>query len=89
MVCKKIIFSGIVQKIGFRYFVFELAKSAGVVGFVRNLDNGDVELVAQGSENVVCQLISDCQLKHPVAIVNKVDVVNIDIQNFNDFKIIR
>lgn len=46
----QIYFSGWVQGVGFRYTVCRIAQSFRVTGFVRNLGNGDVEVVAEGSE---------------------------------------
>lgn len=40
--------SGRVQGVGFRYFVRNQASSLGLTGYVRNLENGDVEVVAEG-----------------------------------------
>jgi acylphosphatase len=39
--------------VGFRYTAQHLAESFPVAGYVRNLTNGDVELVAQGSAEPV------------------------------------
>ena len=36
------------QGVGFRYFTKEQAKRNGLVGYVRNLPNGDVEIDAAG-----------------------------------------
>jgi len=41
---------GRVQGVGFRYFVQHSAEAIGVEGFVRNLDDGRVEVYAIGSE---------------------------------------
>jgi len=46
-----VLFSGRVQGVGFRYTVCHEAASFAVSGFVKNLWNGDVELVAEGEEN--------------------------------------
>lgn len=46
----QVIFSGRVQGIGFRYTVCRIAETFAVVGYVRNLSKGDVELVAEGAE---------------------------------------
>ncbi|MEA3409299.1 MAG: acylphosphatase [Candidatus Eisenbacteria bacterium] len=39
---------GAVQGVGFRYFVLNAARAAGLVGFVKNLRDGSVEVVAEG-----------------------------------------
>lgn len=42
------------QGVGFRYFTLETARREGLAGYVRNLDDGRVEAVAEGeSESVV------------------------------------
>jgi acylphosphatase len=47
-VFKRVIYSGRVQGVGFRYTVFGLAKNYSVAGTVRNRSDGSVELLAQG-----------------------------------------
>ena len=43
-----ILYSGQVQGVGFRYIVKQVARSFEVIGTVRNLPDGGVELVAEG-----------------------------------------
>ena len=45
-----IIFSGRVQGVGFRYNSYEIAMKLGLTGYVRNLQDGTVELEAQGEK---------------------------------------
>ena len=52
-VCKHVYYSGRVQGVGFRYTAHGLAAGYKVAGFVRNLRNGDVELLAEGPADQV------------------------------------
>jgi acylphosphatase len=45
---ERVIYSGRVQGVGFRYTVCELANGYAVAGYVKNLPDGTVELVVQG-----------------------------------------
>ena len=47
---------GDVQGVGFRYFVQRKAQQLGLSGWVRNNDDGTVELVAEGSREQLEQL---------------------------------
>ena len=46
----RVIYSGRVQGVGFRYAARNVACGYEVTGFVRNLDDGRVELVAEAEE---------------------------------------
>lgn len=45
---RRVLYEGRVQGVGFRYTAERLARRFDVAGFVRNLDDGRVELVAEG-----------------------------------------
>ncbi len=45
-----VLFNGHVQGVGFRYSVRHYASSYVITGFVRNLHDGQVELVAEGEQ---------------------------------------
>jgi acylphosphatase len=45
---RRILYSGRVQGVGFRWTVKNIAQSYAVAGFVKNLDDGRVELVVEG-----------------------------------------
>jgi acylphosphatase len=53
MVCKRVLYSGRVQGVGFRYTAQGLAAGYPVTGYVRNLPSGEVELVAEGEDSIV------------------------------------
>jgi len=48
LVARRIVVSGRVQGVGFRWFVLERASLEGITGWVRNLPDGDVEVMAEG-----------------------------------------
>jgi acylphosphatase len=52
-VCKRVLYSGHVQGVGFRYTALGLAEGFELAGHVRNLPNGDVELLAEGPDDQV------------------------------------
>ena len=52
------LFFGRVQGVGFRYTTAGLARDCGVRGYVRNLSNGSVELVAQGADGDIDRLLA-------------------------------
>ena len=59
MIRRTIHFSGTVQGVGFRYTARAAAKRYPVTGYVRNLPDGRVELVAEGDVEVIDQLLAD------------------------------
>jgi acylphosphatase len=50
--------SGRVQGVGFRWFVEREAANLGVTGWVRNRDNGSVEVMATGTREQLAALYS-------------------------------
>ncbi len=65
--------SGRVQGVGFRWWTRRLAESLGVVGTVRNLPNGDVEVRAAGTEVALSSLESGLRRGPPLARVERLD----------------
>jgi acylphosphatase len=49
MAAYRFLVSGAVQGVGYRYFALRRAQALGVSGFVRNVDDGCVEVVAEGT----------------------------------------
>jgi acylphosphatase len=71
--------SGRVQGVGFRWFVLQCAKAAGVAGWVRNTPDGAVEVLATGDSDQL-ELIEKSLNKGPLA--SRVDgVVDISKQH--------
>lgn len=52
-VCKRVLYHGRVQGVGFRYTAQRLAQGFRVGGYVRNLRDGSVELLTEGAADQV------------------------------------
>jgi len=65
---------GRVQGVAFRYYTHDIAQSLGIKGWVKNCWDGKVELVIEGEEDKVKELIDWCYQGPRSAIVEKVDV---------------
>lgn len=69
---RQILFSGRVQKVGFRLEVYELAKRLQITGFCRNLENGDVLAELQGEASRIDFLVSYMESLKRIRIQKKV-----------------
>ncbi len=49
--------TGLVQGVGFRWFLRQRARALGLAGWVANRDDGAVELAVEGSEEAVRSLV--------------------------------
>lgn len=86
-IARHIIFSGQVQGVGFRFTAFNIANRYGLVGFVCNLPNGDVEMFAQGTVEEVDDCIQDIKEQFGGYIrETKIKEISID-PKYADFKI--
>ncbi|TWU12022.1 Acylphosphatase [Symmachiella macrocystis] len=56
---ERVIFRGQVQGVGFRYRTRRLARVYPVTGYVKNLADGTVELIAQGAEDEVITFVDE------------------------------
>jgi acylphosphatase len=66
---------GRVQGVGFRYYVRERARSLRLAGWVRNLPDGAVEVLARGERDAVERLRTAIRAGPPGARVTTVDPV--------------
>jgi acylphosphatase len=67
-----LIISGRVQGVGFRFSAYDEAKDLALAGWVRNLPNGGVEIVAEGSRENLQMLAAWAHLGPPSAHVTAV-----------------
>ena len=83
----KIIFSGVVQGVGFRYEVWTLAKQLGLAGYAKNLANGNVLAEIQGPKNRILYVI-DYMQKIPRIHIDKIEIDEMDLKDETDFQAI-
>jgi acylphosphatase len=57
LACMHILVEGRVQGVGFRYFVQAQANQLGLTGWVRNLEDGRVEILAEGEKKDILELL--------------------------------
>ena len=67
----RLLVEGKVQGVGYRWFVRETAMRLGLTGWVRNCDDGSVELEAQGAANVLETFASELKTGNPLARVDR------------------
>jgi acylphosphatase len=63
---------GRVQGIGFRWFVRERATALNLAGWVRNLEDGSVEVAASGADAAISQFVAAVHKGPPGALVTHV-----------------
>ncbi|MGD0573188.1 MAG: acylphosphatase [Sedimentisphaerales bacterium] len=61
VIAKHIVFSGRVQGVGFRFAALNVANRYGLTGYVRNMPDGDVEMLVQGPAEMIDNCIRDLQ----------------------------
>ena len=80
-VCRHVIIKGIVQNVGFRDYTYRAAKNiGGLLGWVRNLDNGDVEILVQGPLSKIEEFIKCCHQGPPKARVDVVTATEVSVE---------
>lgn len=85
--CLRCYVSGRVQGVGFRYATAEKALNLGVTGYVRNLPDRRVEVLACGEERAVSTLRNWLWQGPQLARVSDVRCETLPCQDFHDFRI--
>jgi len=81
--------SGRVQGVAFRYYCKLQADELNIFGTVQNLNDGTVELKAQGNEHQIRLLLIWCKSGSPAAQVTQVETIDFPLFNPKDFSILR
>ncbi len=79
---------GTVQGVFFRGFIKENAERYDVKGFVRNLEDGRVEVFLEGNVNEVNKMIELCKVGPKHSQIRKVEIKPERFQGFKQFKVL-
>lgn len=83
-----VIVEGKVQGVFFRDFTRKQANRFRVMGWVRNLMDGRVEIMAEGEEEDLKSFLEEVKKGPPLAIVEKIDIDWMEFKGeFQDFRI--
>jgi len=84
----EIIANGLVQGVGYRYFVVREAKKLGLKGYTKNLYTGEVLTVVEGERSIVEDLIKKLKVGPMHASVKSCKVNWLEPKNeFTDFEV--
>lgn len=82
-----VIVRGLVQGVGFRWFAKGLAESLGLSGWVRNREDGAVELEAEGDAVALDEFARRLRTGNPSARVDAIDVTPAALRGGRGFEI--
>jgi len=75
---RRFVVKGRVQGVGYRYFAIRAAAECGVVGSVRNLPDGSVEAIAEGSDAALARFGEELARGPSYAHVTSVDEMTLE-----------
>jgi len=79
---------GMVQGVGYRHSAVQAARALGLTGWVKNLSDGRVELLAEGEKDLLQRLLAWCQTGSFPTHVENVEVEWSETRNeFPDFRV--
>ena len=83
----KILVKGKVQGVNYRATAQAKAHECNLTGFVRNLNDGNVYIEAEGDQESLSKFIDWCYIGSPRAKVSEVSSEEADLQNFKTFEV--
>lgn len=84
-----LIIKGRVQGVFYRATAKDAAEKTGITGWVKNTDEGNVEITASGTGDQLRQFIAWCRQGPPKAIVTDMAITPKEDEFFKEFQILR
>lgn len=81
----RVVISGRVQRVGFRYWTEGEANKLGLDGWVRNMPDGTVEAVFSGADDAVALMLERCHTGPRLAAVRDVQVFDAEAPEKSGF----
>ena len=88
MKCVHIIVSGRVQGVFFRDNTRRKATELGLCGYAKNLPDGTVEVVAEGDETKIKELIEFIKKGPGIAKITNIEIKRKEPENFKSFEVL-
>ena len=86
----ELLISGMVQGVGFRYYAYQKAQQLHVTGWVRNLPDSRVQVLAEGEREVLEDFISKLKAGPNFSVVQDIDISwSESIGQFSSFQVTR
>jgi len=82
---QRLVITGRVQGVGYRNWTIGTARSLGITGWVRNLNDRGVEILASGEEESLAALVEACRSGPRLARVEHIDVTPADDGSWKGF----
>ena len=89
MLARRYVLKGRVQGVGFRYFVHQAAHDLGIRGWVRNLEDGTVEVHAQGGSEIMTRFVAEIRSGPSFAMVEDIQEDDAQTEDYENFFIER
>jgi acylphosphatase len=88
MVARRFLIDGEVQGVGYRFFAMRAAARHQVLGTVRNLPDGRVEVIAEGEREAMDEFKNELAAGPRLAVVTEVDETDIPVTGlYRDFRV--
>ena len=80
-------FTGRVQGVGFRWNVKDVSRGYSVTGYVKNLSDGSVEMLAEGEEDEILSFLVGVEERMLGYVTGRVQLPRVGVRQFSSFEI--
>ncbi|MGC8545032.1 acylphosphatase [Athalassotoga sp.] len=87
MISRVYIIKGTVQGVGFRSFIYNRAKALEIKGYVENLDDGSVKVVAEGEDSDLSAFEGYLYEGSAFSTVDSVEFEEFPVHGYKDFEV--